>query len=150
MKVLGHKISLTLASKGGGDKRGFLLLEMIVSLILLGTAMAIIVPTLGWMGVQNRLSLQKQEAVQILHNLMEELATRPYEELTPETAEKIELPEALRSQLPGAKLEVEITEPDTQPPAKRIRMRLVWNQRSGMPLSPIRLTAWVHEKEAQP
>jgi type II secretory pathway pseudopilin PulG len=121
---------------------------MIVAMILLGAAMSIIVPTLGWMGVQNRVSLQRQEAVQGLHNLMDELTTRPYAELTPDAAAQIELPDALKTQLPGAKLQVEITE--TQPAAKRIQARLTWNQRNGSPLAPIRLTAWVHGREGKP
>jgi prepilin-type N-terminal cleavage/methylation domain-containing protein len=127
--------------------RGFTILEMIVAMLLLGTAMAIVVPTLAWMGVQNRLSLQRQEAIQGLNNLMDELTSRPYVELTPEAAGKIELSEALKRQLPGAKLNVEITE--AQPNAKRIQVQLAWNQQNGGALAPVRLTAWVHSGEDQ-
>jgi prepilin-type N-terminal cleavage/methylation domain-containing protein len=127
---------------------GFTILEMIVAMLLLGTAMAIVVPVLGWMGVESRLALQRQEAAQELHNLMDELTARPYAELTPEAAGKIELPDALKRQLPGAKLAVEITETDTS--AKRIQARLSWNRQNGQALAPLRLTAWVHQREGQP
>ena len=129
---------------------GFLLLEIIVAMILLGTAAAIIVPALSWMGTESRLSMQKQEAVEGLYNLMEDLTARPYEDLTPDAAAKIELPKPLQEQLPGAKLEVAITETETAPKAKRIQMRLSWNQRSGQPLAPLRLSAWVHQTEGRP
>lgn len=114
-------------------RAGFSMLELLVSLILVGTAMAIIVPTLARMGGQNRLSLQHQEALEGLDNLMEDLTARPYEELTPDLAKTISLPESLFHQLPGAKLEVEITEAQGKPKAKRIVLRLSWNQRNGQP-----------------
>jgi type II secretory pathway pseudopilin PulG len=123
-------------------------LELIVAMILLGTAMTIVVPTLGWMGVQTRVARQREAAIQGLHSLMDELTTRPYAELTPEAAGKIKLPEALDAQLPGARLTVEIAE--TKDSSKRIQARLTWNQRNGSPLAPVRVTAWVHEREAQP
>lgn len=129
------------------SRRGFSLLEMIVALVLLGAVTTIVIPTLGWMGALNRLSLQRQEAVQGLNNLMDELTSRPYAELTADAAAKLELPEALRHQLPGAKLKVEIA--GTEPGVKRIRMELGWNQRNGQPLAPMRLTAWVHEREGR-
>jgi hypothetical protein len=117
-------------------------------MLLLGTAMAIVVPVLGWMGIENRLSLQRQEATEGLNNLMEELTSRPYAELTSEAAGKSELSDALKRQLPGAKLTVEITE--ANPSSKRIQIRLSWNQQNGQPLAPVRLTAWVHQREGQP
>ena len=129
------------------SRRGFSLLEMIVALVLLGAVTTIVIPALGWMGVENRLSLQRQEAAQGLGNLMDELTSRPYEQLTSDAAENLELPEALRNQLPGAKLKVEIS--GTEPGVKRIRMELGWNQRNGRPIAPMRLTAWVHEREGR-
>ena len=149
-------LTLALSPKGRGDngkmpprrkRAGLLMVEMIVSLILLGTVVSIVIPTLGWMGRQNRLSLQKQEAIQGLHNLMEDLTARPSAELTPRAAEKIELPAALRRQLPGAKLQVEITE--APPNAKRIRLRLAWIGQNGRPLAPLRLSAWVYDREGK-
>ena len=158
LRVKTNPLTLTLSPQGRGDKKlcppnqiprvGFTILEMIVAMLLLGTAMTIIVPTLAWMGVENRLSLQRQEAVQGLNNLMDELTSRPYAELTPEAAGQIELTDALKRQLPGAKLTVEIAE--AQPDAKRIHARLSWNQQNGKALAPIRLTAWVHQREDQP
>lgn len=124
---------------------GFSLVELIVALVLLGTVMSIVVPALGWMGHLNRHSLQRQEAIQGLGNLMDELTSRPYEELTSEAAANVELPPALKDQLPGATLQVEIQE--AEPKAKRIRLELGWNQRNGRPLAPMRLTAWVYERE---
>ncbi len=128
-------------------RSGLLIVEMIVSLILLGAVVAIVVPTLGWMSRQNRLSVQRQEAVQGLQNLMEDLTARPYAELTPASAKKIELPAALREQLPGAELQVEIT--NAPPNAKRIRLRLSWNQQNGSRLAPLRLSAWAYAREGE-
>ena len=128
-------------------RAGLLMVEMIVSLVLLGAVVSIVIPTLGWIGWQNRLSMQKQEAVQGLHNLMDELTARPYAELTPEAAGKIELPLALKQQLPSAKLQVEIAE--APPNARRIRLRLSWLQKNGRPLAPLRLSAWVYSREGR-
>lgn len=128
---------------------GYSLLEMIVAIILLGTVMTIVVPTLGWMSVQNGLALQREEALQGLHNLMDDLTTRPYSDLTPEAAKKVELSPALKRQLPGAKLQVQIEEVPggkSEPNRKRIHVELGWNQRNGQPLAPMRLTAWVHQQ----
>lgn len=141
-------IRLAPIRRARGSAFGFSLVELIVALILLGTVMSIVVPALGWMGHLNRHSLQRQEAVQGLHNLMDELTSRPYEKLTPEAAANIELPPTLKDQLPGATLEVEIQE--AEPKAKRIRLELGWNQRNGRPLAPTRLTAWVYKREGKP
>ncbi len=109
-------------------RHGLLLLEMIVALILLAAVTAIVIPTLGWMNVQNQVGRERREAVQTLHNLMEDLTTRPYAKLQPEAAGKIELPDAIKHQLPGAKLVVIITE--TKPAAKRIKASLSWKQKT--------------------
>ena len=128
-------------------RAGLLMVEMIVSLILLGAVMTIVVPALGWIGRQNQLAQQKQEALQGLHNLMENLTARPFAKLTPEAARQLELPASLKNQLPEAKLEVEIAE--AQPNAKRIRLRLSWILYNGQPLAPLRLSAWVFQREGE-
>ncbi len=128
-------------------RAGLLIVEMVVSLILLGAVMTIVVPALGWIVRQNQLAQQKQEAIQGLHNLMENLTARPFAELTPDAAEAIELPAYLKSQLPGAKLEADIAE--AKPNAKRIRLRLSWMQHNGQALAPLKLSAWVSHREGQ-
>ena len=129
-------------------RAGISMLEMVVASILLSAVMTILVPTVGWLGVHNRLAQQRQEALAGLDNLMDELSARPYGELTPEAVGKIKLPEPLGRQLPGATLQTELTEPE--PGTKRLTLRLAWNQRNGTPLAPLRLTAWVHRREGQP
>lgn len=144
MKPIMRKLSTTSRT---AHSRGFLLVELIVALVLLGAVTTIVVPTLGWMGVENRRSLQRQEAAQGLNNLLDQFTTRPYKEITQDAANDIELPEALTRQLPGAELKIAVNE--TEPGIKRIRVELAWNQRNGNPLAPMRVSAWVHEKEAR-
>lgn len=135
---------------GERGRSGYSLLELVVAMILLATVMTIVVPTLSWMSVQNRLALQRQEALQEMHNLMDGLTTRSYQDLTPAAATKIELSPELKRQLPGSKLQIQIEETPgekTEPIRKRIHMELSWNQRNGQPLAPLRLTAWVHQQE---
>ena len=88
------------------------------------------------------------QSLLILRILMDRITARPYDEVSQDAAEEIQLSNALNRQLPGAKLQVEITE--AKPDAKRILLRFSWNMQNGQPLAPLRLTAWVHDRKGEP
>ena len=127
-------------------RRGFTLLEVTVAGVLLGTVMAVTVPTLGWIVQQRRASLQRQEAIAEVANIMERITIRPWEQITTENVATLKLADETERQLPGAKLRVTVDAKPTTPDAKRIAIELAWRNRAGRSNAPVRLTAWVYRK----
>jgi hypothetical protein len=128
------------------NRRGFTLLEVTVAGVLLGTVMAVSVPTLGWIVQQRRASLQRQEAIAEVANIMERITLGPWEQITTENVETIKLAGETGRQLPGAKLRIGVEKEPATPDAKRIAIELAWKNRAGRNDAPVRLTAWVYRK----
>jgi len=114
--------------------------------------MVVSVPTVRLWQIQQRNQSRQLLALQELSNQLELWSTRPYSELTPDTAKAAELPESVRQQLPEATLTVSITEAAGTPPGKRLQASLNWTRSTATTLPPLSLTTWVYAPvmEAQP
>ena len=118
--------------------------------MVLGTLMAIMIPTLVWSAHEYRLSQEREEAAAEVANIVERLTMQPWESLTPETGRGIRLSSWTEQQLRDASLTVQIgVEPD-DPTAKRIHVNIAWTEHAGEPAAPVRLTAWVYQREDSP
>ena len=133
--------------RGGAPHRGFTITESLVALVLLAAAAALMAQMLGGVAQQRRAADQQSLALQETANLMEQLFTMPYAELTPERAAELALSEQARHQLPGARLEIAVTPGADEPGAKEVRVALRWLDRSGQYGVPLQLTAWRHQTE---
>jgi len=126
-------------------RRGYLLVELIVSTAMLIVGMSLAVKVLGYVALQRRAAEHRQRAIQEAANVMERLTAYPFDEVTPERARALSIsPTALES-LTGAELVVEVSasQPGTGGAAKRIAVRLRWHDRSGEWEAPVRLTTWI-------
>jgi hypothetical protein len=122
-------------------RRGIAVLELVVASALLGTLLIVCLQLLSVAAAQRRAADERQLALIEASNVVERLAVRPWNELTP----KMPLPQlspAVGSRLPGSELSVEVTAPDAQPDLKRIVVSLRWQDRAGQYVSPVKITTW--------
>jgi Tfp pilus assembly protein PilV len=127
-------------------RRGFGLIEMAISGLLLAAAMAATVQVVGWVALDRRSVARRERAVVEASNLMERIAARPFDEITPESLAALKLPEAARASLPGSVLSATVAAQDDAPARKRISVEIRWRDRSGNAGSPVRLVAWTYRK----
>ncbi len=125
-------------------RRGFTMLEITVSAVMLATAMSVTVQLLGALAAGRRATERRLCAVQEVANLMERVAARPWGEVTPENLRAVSLsPRALQA-LPGAELAATVDDASVSRGEKRISLRLRWRNRAGTWTAPVRLTAWIY------
>jgi type II secretory pathway pseudopilin PulG len=125
-------------------RRGTTTVEVVVAGILLGTVMSIAVPALSWVVHERRAADRRQQATLEIENLMEEFTARGWDEITQETATKLELSEHVAQQLPESSLSCTVDSKPNETDAKRIHIEMAWSNRKGQTLAPVRLTTWVY------
>lgn len=132
------------------NRRGVTLLELAVAGILLGTLLTVCLQMVGATAARRRAVEDRQTAMLEAGNVMERLAARPWDELTPEAVAEIELSSEARESLLEGRLEVDVTRggPD-EPDAKRVAVLVRWNDRSGKPQRPVRLVAWRYRRAGE-
>lgn len=146
--------------------RGFTMIEMVAAGAMLVVLLAVSMQFFQASAVHRRMTRQRELAIQEVANLMERLAAIPWQDLTAEKANQVQLSELARNSLPGAQLTIEVSQPAEkpsdgkaaakpvaakaadgkpsleEPPAKRILVALAWEDASRRLGQPIRLTAW--------
>jgi hypothetical protein len=132
--------------RGPWARRGSLLAEVAMSGAMLMIAMALTVKVLGWVGLERKVWDRRQWAAQEAANLMEEVTSRPFEEVNAESTKKLALSPEARRLLPDAELKLEIGENDQAGGAgsKRVALQLRWHNRSGEWDAPVRLVSWIY------
>jgi hypothetical protein len=122
-----------------------MLLEMAVAAALVGALLVVCLQLLSAAVAQRRAADQRQFALVELGNVMEQVAARPWAELTTAalSREQLLVPAADGPlQLPGAELKIEVSTPAGEPNAKRITAALRWQDRTGQLVKPRTLTTW--------
>ncbi|MBN2475804.1 MAG: hypothetical protein JXB62_14425 [Pirellulales bacterium] len=122
--------------------RGTTLLEVVTAGALLAAVMLLCLQLTAATATGNRALDHRLAAIREAANLMERLATIPWDDLTPQTVQDAQLGEAARDALPGATVQVDLTTGEDQPAAKRIAVVIGWHERAGQPVAPVRLVAW--------
>ena len=123
-------------------RRGFTMLELMITMILLGAVIVTVTPLLRWAAVQYREADRRGVALQEIQNVLERLSARSYESLTPETVNGIEISGSTRSRLREPRLKITL-EASEEPQAKQIVVELHWKDAVGNEVTPVRLTTWV-------
>jgi prepilin-type N-terminal cleavage/methylation domain-containing protein len=126
-----------------GPRRGFTLIEIAVSVVLLAAAMMLTVQVLGWVASGRRASERRQWAAQEAANVMERFTALPWERISPESARAVTLSPEARQGLPHEELAVSVDDQDGGR-SKRVSVRIRWRNRAGEWDAPVRLTAWVY------
>ena len=124
-------------------RRGSTLLELAVSIIMVGVLLAISAQVLGWTVRERRATDRRAAALVEAGNLLDELTRLPWNEVTQESVAATKLSGEADAMLPDAKLEVTMRQPEDDPTAKRITVSIDWLGDHQQREAPARITAWV-------
>jgi hypothetical protein len=132
-------------------RRGYGLIDLTLSVVLLLAAMASMVKLIGWVGAERRQAERRQWASQELSNALERIVSEPFDRVTSERARSL-LAEITRQQpLVSTEYEASVTDDASLPvPARRVSLTLRWKTRSGEWDAPVRLVAWVTKNRGGP
>jgi hypothetical protein len=122
-----------------------MLVELAVAGALVGALLVVCLQLLSAALAQRRVADQRQCALLELGNIMEQVAARPWAELTTIAQSQENLPAWATSRLPGSELKIEVAPSADDPNAKRITASLRWQDRSGQLVAPMMLTTWRYE-----
>lgn len=126
-------------------RRGALLLEVMISVVLLGLLLSVTAPILKSVSESRRLADQRRVALLELSNLMEQVASWPRERVTADEIAKLTLSDATKAALPEVKVTSKATPQGEPPGLMKIELVIDWSQ----PLAgakPVRLTSWLAGK----
>jgi hypothetical protein len=123
-------------------RKGSLLTEVSMAAVIAAVAICGVVQMVFAAGNQSRRREHQALVVREVGNLMEDLFSRSWDELSATQPPKLQLSEELRMRIPGAALHVEI-EPETdRPEAMRITIRVASTHPSSLTSGPVQLVAW--------
>jgi prepilin-type N-terminal cleavage/methylation domain-containing protein len=131
-------------------RSAFSLLEVIVAAAILAVILTVAARMLNALGNQQQASQRRALALQTVQALAEQLGNLPWDELTPEAANRTNVPAVSQTHLPGAKLSIAVHEEQEPLSAKRVTVALTWNGPNGQPSGPVRLTTWVFHDATPP
>jgi Tfp pilus assembly protein PilV len=128
------------------QRRGSLLVEVAMAVVMLVIAMTLTVKVLGWVAMERRASDRRQWAAQEVCNVMERVTARPFDTVSQGSVGDITLSAQARQMLPGGELKIEVVEDDPTggKGSKRVSVQLRWHDRSGGWDAPARLTSWIY------
>jgi hypothetical protein len=134
-----------------GKRRGSLLVEVSMAMVVLMIIMSVAIKILGFAAHERGAADRRQRAVLEAGNVMERITAYSFDEVTPESVRRIALPESAREALPGSELALEVTTIDRarDRAARRITVRLRWRDRAGQWEAPVRLTSWIERRRAR-
>lgn len=124
-----------------GPRAGVTVTELVVAAALLSAALLLAIQTVHLAGRQQQVGRSQRLALQEASGAMERLMALPYDELTSEAAERMELAPEVRLLLPNATLQLEITPVDKER-AKQVTVTVMWGERTGPVRPPQSLVAY--------
>lgn len=136
-------------------KRGFTMLEALVSTIILAAAVTTVVQ-LGSQTIRLQREMDRRVLAEIeASNLMDRAMSLSYSQLTAPSLAEFKLSPVAEARLPGAAIAALVdTEKDDESglSAKRVEITVFWNDESGQHIAePARLVGWKHSvAEPQP
>ena len=122
-------------------RRGFTLLEIGVSLVILATAMILVVQVGYWSFRERARTASQFVAVEQAANVLEAARAVPWDSLTTEWAESQQISAALSDQLPDGKLMVTVEPVQAQPLTKRVTVEVRWMMAEEIESRTVRLIA---------
>ncbi len=124
------------------NRRGISLLEVAVASVLLLAVMGLCLQLLQLTAGRHRATEMRQLAIREADNVMQRVTAVAWDELTPQAARQTHLSQEAGRRLTDGTLQVEIDASPDNPNAKRIVVRIEWQDRTGRPVRPVKLVAW--------
>ena len=130
--------------------RGVTLIEVSVSILLVASLGSLIVGALVSRARQQRAIDRRELVVAEAGNLMEQLTSLSWNDLTRERLAPLKLSDNLRQSIPAATLAVVLEPSAEKPEAKRISIQIEYPGGAGQAARPVRLRSWVYRVEPTP
>jgi Tfp pilus assembly protein PilV len=130
--------------------RGMTLVEIGVSLVVLGAALAALLQLVALAGQQRRSLAQRRLALQEVSNQAERIALLPWAETAPAHLTAWQPSADLTAVLPAAKCSIAASDEPGSPASRRILLEVAWTNVAGQPVEPVTLTVWRLAPEATP
>jgi hypothetical protein len=139
----------------GGNRRGMGIWEVAAAVAVLAALLGVSVQFFRAAALERRAAAQRLAAIQETQNIMERLTWRPWKELSAKGLAGETLSPEARQMLVAAALKIDVQDvPETTdkagrvPAAKRITIRLDWQNVDGQPARGVRLVAWRYPDHA--
>jgi hypothetical protein len=119
------------------------LFEISIAAATLAALMTMSVQMIRAMGGQQQAVERRALAMQTVQALAEQIGNMPWEELSAESASRVELPAGIATQLRNARASATVHDEPEPVAAKRVTIELQWDGLGSAAVAPIRLTTWV-------
>jgi hypothetical protein len=124
---------------------GYTLLEVVMAVMVLLTAMSLVVKVLGWVAAERRATDRRLWASQQVANAMERVSAEPFDRVATGRVKEMTSGSGASRVLPDAEWDAEVADETAGPvPARRVTLRLRWKGRGGAWEPPVVLTSWVY------
>jgi hypothetical protein len=125
--------------------------EVSLAVVIASVTVIAIAQLLAVTARQHRLLDQHLLALIEVGNVMEEVMSRPFDEIAGELPPAVTLSELCQQQLPDARLEVQVEPEADVEDARRVTVRIEWSNLARQRPRPVQLVAWKYrQREAQP
>jgi prepilin-type N-terminal cleavage/methylation domain-containing protein len=126
-------------------RAGFTLLEIAVSLVVLGVVLTTVAQVIGWSAAEHRAIQRKRCALEAATTVLDCLSVRDWSAITSESAAAIHLPPETTRLLADPHLQVSVVEEKEQQglPGKRVSVEITWANAAGRAKEQVRLSTWV-------
>jgi len=132
-------------------RRGATIVEATIAFAISIAVLAGVTQLVALTSNQWRASELRTTAVREAGNLMEDLMSRPWADITAEDLAAVEPSDWCRQTLPDARIRVELNSEGEDDEIKRIGILVDWRNAAGDRAEPVRLVAWrFHDEESEP
>ena len=134
------------------NHRGFTIVEMMAAGAMTVVLVTMCVQMLTLTTVQRRAAERRTIALEEAANLVESVGALSWGEITPERVAQFRISEAAQEILAGGTLKIAIEPSTSGPPAKLVRLEIVWPSGADGRDASVHLSSWVfsHAKAASP
>ncbi len=128
-------------------RRAYGLIELAIAIFILTAVLGVMVKVVSGVGFERRAVDHRLLAIQEASNLLERLTSEPFDRLSSERAKAISEGSLPKKGLPGGSWQIDVVDVQGGPlPAKRLSVRLRWQDRSQGWDGPVSLTSWVYSR----
>jgi prepilin-type N-terminal cleavage/methylation domain-containing protein len=131
-------------------RRAMTLIELTMSLMILGVAMVAVVQLLATTARQRRVASERRVALAEVANEAERIALLHWNQTAADKLSDWQPSADLAAVLPAARFSVEVTEQSEKPRTRQIRLQVTWSDSAGQPVDPVAVTVWKFAKEDRP
>jgi type II secretory pathway pseudopilin PulG len=132
-----------------GRRRAVTIVELVISLMILGLAMVSVVQLLATTARQQRVANQRRVALAEVANQAERIALLPWSEITADKLSEWKPSPELAAMLPAAHCTLQISDDSSSPKARQVRIQVDWTNGAGQPVDPVAITLWRFAEEGQ-